>query len=94
MSLYISPKTLAKLEDAHGVTKKEVDDCFLNAEGPYLADKREQHKSNPPTHWFLARTNKGRLLKIVFIQRDDCISIRTAYEPNQNEIAIYARNSK
>ena len=31
-------------------------------------DTREQHRSDPPTLWFVAPTSQGRLLKIVFIK--------------------------
>lgn len=59
-----------------------------------LIDDREDHRRNPPTLWFIAETNKGRLLKIVFQNRDANCHIITAYEPNQDEIRIYERKSK
>lgn len=44
----------------------------------------------PPTQWFIAETNQGRLLKIVFIEFDSGeICIKTAYEPNKKEQEIY-----
>jgi hypothetical protein len=45
--------------------------------------------------WFVAETDYGRKLKIVFIQRSDGrIDIKTAYEANPTEIEIYERVSK
>jgi hypothetical protein len=38
--------------------------------------------TDPPTLWFLARTNRNRLLKVVYIQRGLKIYLRTCYEPN------------
>ena len=55
-------------------------------------DTRALTKTNPPTLWFIARTNKNRLLKIVYIQKNMQIILKTAYEPNEAELAIYARH--
>lgn len=94
MSLYISGDTLTKLQEKHGVTRKEVADCISNLEGPYVTDDRAQHQSNPPTYWFIAMTNNGRKLKIVFILDGDCIRLKTAYEPNEQELMVYARKCR
>jgi hypothetical protein len=50
-------------------------------------DTREQHQSDPPTRWFISETDYGRKLKIVFINTDLGIVIRTAYDPNSEETA-------
>jgi hypothetical protein len=88
-ALVISPEVLAKIEKKHFIERKEVEQCFLTREGGLLIDDREQHRTDPPTQWFLARTNRGRLLKIVFVQNGPTIQLKTAYEPNQTEIDIY-----
>lgn len=90
-NLVISPKVLEKLRDKHHVDPKEVAQCFENKDGPLLLDDREDHKSNPPTLWFLSVTNKGRLLKVVYIQRGTTIHLRTCYAPNERELEIYQR---
>lgn len=100
--LHISPSIRAKLASKHGVRTDEVAQCFENVEGKYLRDDREQHQSDPPTLWFIAETNQRRLLKIVFVLRtrgadggeDPDIFLRTAYEPNASEIAIYEKYGK
>ena len=48
---------------------------------------REEHRTNPPTHWFLAETCYGRLLKVVFVPDTNGkdIYIKTAYEPNEQK---------
>lgn len=74
--------------------RREVEQCFDNRTGRLLTDIRAKHKSNPPTLWFLAPTNKGRMLKIVYIQGDPHIDLRSAFEPNDVEIAIYAKYGK
>ena len=91
MMLTITPNILSKLEHKHGVTKREVEQCFENRSGGLLIDSREQHRTTPPTQWFIALTNQNRLLKVVFILHDGEITIKTAYPPNDTEIAIYER---
>ncbi|CAZ88704.1 hypothetical protein [Thiomonas arsenitoxydans] len=88
-ALLITPEVLAKIEKKHFVERKEIEQCFLSRDGGLLTDDREQHRTDPPTQWFLARTNRGRLLKIVFVQNGPTIQLKTAYEPNRTEIDIY-----
>jgi hypothetical protein len=91
-NLIISEKLRAKLTDKHNVTDREVEQCFENIEGPLLIDSREDHKSDPPTLWFISRTNKNRLLKVAYIQRGSSVYLRTCYEPNEAEMQIYSRH--
>jgi len=73
----------------HGVNKDEIEQCFANRTGPYLEDTRADHLTDPITLWFIAETNFGRLLKIVFIDKNTDLHIRTAYSPNIQELCIY-----
>jgi len=84
---------MIKLQDKHAVTKDEIIQCFANrTTDRFLEDKRENHKTIPPTLWFVAETNHGRKLKVVFVQRPDgCIDIKTAYIANPVELRIYAK---
>ena len=92
MSLIISPKVRVKLANKNPpVTEAEIRECFANRTGKYLYDSREDHQSDPPTRWFIAQTDYGRNLKIVFIQKDGDVIIRTAYKPNRDELRIYRR---
>ena len=92
MALKISSKVQAKLASKKPpVTQAEIEQCFANRTGTYLLDSREEHASDPPTQWFIAETYYGRKLKVVFIPRDDDIVIRTAYDPNADEIRIYRK---
>jgi len=75
------------------VTRQEIEQCFANRTGTYLEDTREQHKSDPPTQWFIAETYYGRKLKIAFIQKGAETIIRTAYDPNNEELRIYSKYS-
>ncbi len=91
MVIVLSNNILEKLASKHGVKKDDVEQCFANRTGKYLADTREEHLSTPPTYWFIAETNFGRLLKVAFIAKDGDIFIRTSYPPNEEEIRIYKK---
>lgn len=91
MELVISRAVQEKLERKHNVTIAEVEECFVNRSGRFLMDVRERHKSNPPTLWFVATTNGGRPLKVVFIRKGDTIHLKSGFEPNEVETRIYAR---
>jgi hypothetical protein len=64
---------------------------FLEQRGKSSYDTRAKTKTIPPTLWFIALTNKNRKLKIAYIQKGDQVILKTAYEPNDVELAIYER---
>lgn len=81
-----------KLLERHGVQMKEVHECFANGEGIYFIDTREKNQTDPPTKWFVAPTNHGRILKVCFILKDGDIEIKTAYEPDDDKpLNLYIR---
>lgn len=88
-NLIISDAILSKLRAKHNVERREVEQCFQNVCGAYLTDDREEHRSDPPTLWFIAPTNRGRKLKVAFVFRDGKIYLRTAYEPEPEAQRIY-----
>lgn len=90
-NLLVSAAILQKLQRSHGVVRNEVEQCFLNRSGKLLTDNRELRKTNPPTLWFIAKTNQHRLLKVVYIQKGMIVELKTAYEPNADELRIYAK---
>jgi len=87
----ISRRIAGKLRDKHGVSPKEVFECFLNKSGPYYSDSREDHKTNPPTYWFVSETDAGRVLKVVFVRYPEFFAIKSAFEPNDGSDALYAK---
>lgn len=87
--LIISPSVLEKLKDKHGVIPREVEQCFENCDGEHLEDPREEHLTDPPTKWFVAETNQGRRLKVIFINRNGTIFLKSAYEANATAIELY-----
>ena len=92
LNLNINNAIIRKLKEKHEVTVDEVEECFYNRIRGLLEDTREQHKTNPPTMWFVAETNQGRLLKVVFIELDNgTYEIKTAYAPYEHEVKIYEK---
>lgn len=90
LKLIISPLIAKKLAEKHGgIRDVEIRQAFLNRTGPILQDDREEHASDPPTLWFCAMTDKGRMLKIVYINKDGVIFLKTAYEPGPPTVALY-----
>ena len=101
MPIVISTKVRAKLAAKQPpVTQEEIEQCFVTIEGSYLEDEREEHASDPATLWFVAETYYGRKLKVVFIPRGEVVFIprgeelviRTAYQPNPEEMRIYLKH--
>jgi uncharacterized DUF497 family protein len=92
--MLVSPKTKAKLKNKHNVDVKEVFECFLNRTAGMLVDSREDHKSNPPTQWFIAPTDLGRELKVCFIFSEGKVHLKSAFEPNATEKSIYIKKAQ
>jgi hypothetical protein len=65
MDILITPSIRWKLKSKHSVAIKEVLEGFNNRTGKLLEDHRPEHKTSPPTYWFIAETDQGRSLKIV-----------------------------
>jgi hypothetical protein len=88
-AIVISPAILEKLTDKHGVTRREIEQCFENREGEYLEDSREEHKTDPATLWFISPTNAGRKLKVIFVFNNGNIYIKSAYDAKPSHIEVY-----
>lgn len=92
MALVLSEKVREKLAGkTPPVSEDEILQCFANRSGRYLLDQREQNQTDPPTRWFLAETDYGRMLKVVLVQTGEGVVIKTAYDPNAIEQEIYQR---
>ncbi|MDY1548361.1 BrnT family toxin [Luteibacter sahnii] len=95
MGFHFSPDVIEKLRDKHRVTQKEVMECFANGEGLYFEDDREEHRTDPPTRWFMAPTNRDRMLKVCFMLKNGDIEIKTAFEPSsQSHLDLYRELGK
>lgn len=89
-----SQKVIEKLRDRHGVTLEEVEECFYNRTAGFLEDKRAEHKTDPPTQWFVSETDKGKILKVIFMMADKVITIKSAYEADDIAQRIYKNEAK
>lgn len=83
-----------KVGEKHNVCLREIGEAFLNRTAPVLKEVRTQHATNPPTWWFLARTDKCRILKIAYMVIDGEIVVKTAYEPEAPTISFYCKKTK
>ncbi len=91
LNINCSEAVLGKLTDKHNVSYLEIKQCFINIDGGFLEDSRDDHATRPITEWFIAETHKGRKLKICFVQVGTEINIKTAFEPNAEESRIYEK---
>jgi hypothetical protein len=89
-NILISAPVRAKLAAKHRVDPAEVRQCFANRTGGLLADLREEHQTNPATRWFIALTDRGRILKVCYVPAGD-YHLRTCYPPSERELAIYRK---
>jgi len=90
MKFSIAPTIYDKLKNKHQVAETEIEECFLNREHNHLIDTREEHATDPPTQWFISQTDKGRLLKVVWMKDDVLgIVIKSAFEPSSETIGYY-----
>jgi uncharacterized DUF497 family protein len=85
----VSDATRDKSLSKHQVNMREVEMCFENRDGATLIDTREDHRTDPPTQWFIAETNQGRMLIVCFVLKAGVCPLKTAYEPNAEECRIY-----
>ena len=77
------------LRDDHNVNEDEVRECCLNHDGFYLEDDNEDHVTDPVSEWFVGETDRGRLLKIIFVFRDGNLYLKSAYPANDKTQRIY-----
>lgn len=89
MRIICSEGIRAKLQAKHEVSLKDVYECFENRSRGFLEDSSEEHRTEPPTLWFIAPNNHGRLLKVCFVFRDGAVYLRTAFPPSASNVAMY-----
>jgi len=92
--LYMSPSVREKLRKRQ-ITEAHVLQCFANRTGKYLIDDREEHKTNPPTKWFVASTDYGIILKVCFVfdPVTKLIEIKSAYTATAVVSAMYYKKA-
>ncbi len=95
INLIISPSVRKKLREKHNVTEDEIKECFLNKDANYghLEDTRADHKTDPATMWFISETHREKRLKIVWMNTEDGVVIKSAFPPNEVEERIYTKHA-
>jgi len=94
MKLHLSPSIREKLARKQPlVTETEIIECFANQTREPLTDTREEHLTDPLTRWFIAETNHGRRLKIMYVPRVDGIYIKSAYDATEVVSRIYSKHA-
>ena len=88
-NLIISPAIQGKLELKHGISRSDVEQCFINRQRSYLLDDRLNHLTEPPTEWFISENDRGILIKVDFVFDNGMIYLKSAFPPNSTEIRIY-----
>lgn len=98
MAIIISEEVEKKIgADDHGnVTVKDVHECFANHCGRYAYEHHPEHKNDEgkATPWFVAKTNHGRTLKIMFVLRGEDVHVKSAYPATENVQRIYGKYAK
>lgn len=90
MEFFVSETVARKLKEKHGVSEREVIECFNNLTTKFAYDTRDSNQTNPPSLWFIGETDAGRRLKVVFLRYDKMKAvIKTAFEPNDFEEKLY-----
>ena len=89
----ISPDVLDKIA-GRGIRPLDVEQCFNNRDGGLCEDIRAEHHTNPTTQWFVAETDKGRLLKIIFIPYESGPELKSAYDATPEICRIYGKYAK
>ncbi len=87
----ISQGVLEKLQTKHQVTREEVLQAFLNRTGPSIGDTRANNQTDPPTVWFCALTDRGRTLKVVYMEFPEYFQIKSAFPPTDGSDTLYER---
>lgn len=92
--LYLSPSVREKLRKRQ-ITEAHIVQCFANRDGKYLIDDREEHRTDPPTKWFVASTDYGIVLKVCFVfdPTSKLIEIKTAYTATPVVAALYKKKA-
>ena len=95
MAILINKKIREKLADAnHRVDEQEIIECFANRTAGFLTDSREEHKTDPETLWFVAETDYGRKIKIMFVPNAGNIYIKSAYPATEQIQRIYSAKAR
>ena len=92
--IHISTEVLDHIRK-HRVVSEEVEEAWMNRDGPILLERRSENmRGTVPRYWFIALTDSGRALKLVYEwTKGRPPTLVTAYDPNDKEKEIYEKDS-
>jgi hypothetical protein len=93
MAIRISPDVLDKITKRN-IRVIEIEQCFLNRTGGLCEDTRAHHLTDPITQWFVAETDKGRNIKIMYVSTANGVDLKSAYEATAEIDRIYQKYAK
>jgi hypothetical protein len=73
----------------HGVTNRESEEVFFNKPIFFFQDKK--HSQTEKRFLALGKTNRGRLLALIFTLRNDALRVISARSMNKKERSIYEK---
>ena len=84
---------MEKLKSKHKVLADEVEQVFLNRTGALAKEVRPRNQGENARFWFIAHTDRGRKLKVVFFVdvEEKAPVVITAYDPNDDEVKLYEK---
>ena len=83
-----------KNEDRHGVSQVEAEEVFFNH--PLLVSTDDKHSESENRYMALGKTNRARVLTVIFTLRQDRTLIRviSARDQHRKERLLYEQASK
>lgn len=95
-NLVITPGILRKIgQPCHGsLTQRIVEQCFENHCGRLCTDDREEHRTDPPTRWFVAPDNHNRPIKVVYVQEGVTVYLKSAYPADPDVVRVFNKYAK
>lgn len=94
MGIVLSQRIKEKLADVnHRIGLDDIKQCFANRKRGFVVDNREEHRTDPPTLWFVAENDYGVKIKVMFVMRGQDIYVKSAYRATDVVAGIYRRKS-
>ena len=98
MAILISDDVLTKIAaDDHGcVSRKDVEEAFATNSAGYCYEQHQEHflGDGRPSLWFVACTNRGVRLKIMFVLDNEDVHLKSAYPATDRVTAIFERYAR
>lgn len=98
MSILISDGVLTKIgaEDHGSLSRRDVEEAFANNSAGYCYEQHKEHftPNGEPSLWFVAYTNHGVRLKVMFVREREDVHVKSAYPATDRVTAIFEKHAK